>query len=97
MMKAKINTIFFVAAATIVNIILMSSLFLCVYSVYRILAGRHLSPGINHLAVFLLFAGSVVVTYFVHKKLLAFLLKKTAAGKYLRAGNNKGNSGDGVE
>jgi membrane protein implicated in regulation of membrane protease activity len=83
-MRKKVNTAAFVLAATVVNVILMSSLFLVAYSVYRILAGRRLSPGINLGAVFFLFAGSVVLTYFVHKRLVRFFLKKTSLGKILR-------------
>jgi membrane protein implicated in regulation of membrane protease activity len=84
-MNKKVNTAAFVLAATIINVILMSSLFLIAYSVYQLLAGRRLSPGINLGAVFLLFAGSVVLTYFVHKHLVKFLLKKTSLGKILPA------------
>jgi membrane protein implicated in regulation of membrane protease activity len=59
-------------------------LFLLAYSVYQILAGRRLSPGINLSAVFVFFVGSVVLTYFVHKRLVRFLVKKTSLGKILR-------------
>jgi membrane protein implicated in regulation of membrane protease activity len=83
-MNKKVNTAAFVLAATIVNVILMSFLFLVAYSVYQLLAGRRLSPGINLAAVFLLFAGSVILTYFVHKRLVKFLVKKTSVGKFLR-------------
>jgi membrane protein implicated in regulation of membrane protease activity len=92
MNKKKVNTAAFVLTATIVNVILMSFLFLIAYSAYQILAGRRLPPGINLGAVFLLFAGSVVLTYFVHKRLVRFLLKKTSLGKILRPPNVDGPS-----
>jgi predicted membrane protein len=82
----KVNTAAFILAATITNVLFMSLLFLLAYSVYQILAGRRLSPGINLVAVFILFVGSVALTYFVHRHLVKLLLKKTSLGKILWPG-----------
>ncbi|MDR3200613.1 MAG: hypothetical protein LBT68_04040 [Spirochaetales bacterium] len=81
-MKNKVNTLFFVVTATVVNVILMSVLFLFAYSVYRIIAGRHFSPGINTAVIFLLFIGSVALTYVIHKTLVKFLVKRPGVGKF---------------
>jgi hypothetical protein len=83
MMHKKTNTLFFILTATIVNVLLMAMLFLLAYSVYQLMAGRYFSPGVNTLVIFLLFAGSVALTYFVHKTLVGLLLKRTRIGKYL--------------
>jgi hypothetical protein len=83
MTHKKINTLFFILAATIVNVLLMAMLFLLAYSVYQLMAGRYFSPGVNTFVIFLLFAGSVALTYFVHKTLVGLLLKRTRIGKYL--------------
>jgi hypothetical protein len=91
-MNKKVNTAAFVLAATILNVILMSFLFLIAYSVYRILAGRRFSPGINLAAVFLFFAGSVILTWFIHRRLVKFILKKTLRGKLARPGTASENS-----
>ena len=82
-MNKNANTLVFIIAATIVNVILMATLFLLAYSVYQVIAGRHFPAGLNMFVVFLLFAGSIVITYFLHKALVRILLRKTAIGKYL--------------
>jgi hypothetical protein len=60
----------------------MSVLFVFAYAVYQIVAGRHFSPGINTVVVFLLFAGSVVLTYIVHKRLVIMMAGRIDMEKY---------------
>ena len=77
------NTALFIIAATVLNVLLMATLFLLAYSVYQIFAGRHLPIGLNIFIIFLLFIGSVVGTYFLHKVLVRTLFRKTRIGRYL--------------
>jgi hypothetical protein len=81
-MNKKAGAVFFIVVATVLNVILMSVLFLFAYSVYQLAAGRHFSPGINTAVIFFLFAGSVALTYFIHKILIKFFLKRTGVRKY---------------
>ena len=82
-MHKKVNTAFLILAATILNVILMSLLFLVAYGAYHLVAGRFFSPGVNIAILFLLFVASVAATYFIHKTFLRVILKKTRIGKYV--------------
>ena len=84
MMQKKVNTAFFILTATVLNVVLMSLLFLIAYGVYHLIAGRFFSPGANIAILFLLFAASVAATYFIHKAFMRILLKKTRIGKYIQ-------------
>ena len=82
-MQKKANTLLLILSATIINVGMMSLLFLLVYGVYNLMAGRFLSPGINMAVIFILFAASVVATYFIHKAFMRILLKKTGIAKHI--------------
>ena len=92
MTQKKTGTFFFILTATILNVILMSLLFLLGYGVYHFIAGRFFSPGANVAVLFLFFAASVAATFFIHKAFVRFLLKRTRMGKYIHPALLSGQS-----
>ncbi|MDR2588228.1 MAG: hypothetical protein LBC67_02270 [Spirochaetales bacterium] len=82
-MNKRANTFFFIVAASAINLVFMAFLFLFAFAVYHLAVGRFFPKGVNVLAVCVMFAVSVAVTYFVHKKVVAFIARKIDTGRFL--------------
>ena len=80
-MNKKFNSILFLLAATILNIIILLTIFISTYTL-QFTFGSYFPASVNTVAAFLLFAVSCVLTYFIYKRLITFLSQKIDMKKY---------------
>jgi len=81
-MNKKLNTLFFVLGATLLNIIIAVLSFAILFFLYIFLVLPHMS-GIDTSWVFtLIFLSSIVISIFVYRIILKILLKKIDLEKY---------------
>lgn len=81
-MNKKVNTLLFVFGATFLNVVLMIVMFLAAFIAYGIFAAPRLPPGAHTIVVIVLFVLSIVGTYLIYHKLVAFMSKKVEFEKY---------------
>lgn len=81
-MNKKTNTILFILGATVGNIVLMLAIFLGLFVLY----GRFIAPNVdttvNQIIVFVIFIGSVALTYFIYHRIIKLLSKKFDLDKH---------------
>lgn len=76
-MNKRLNSILFIIAATIANIVVMMVLFLVLTLLYAQLLAPRLSPGTNQFVLLVLFVGSVIATYIIYHRVM-----KWASARY---------------
>jgi hypothetical protein len=76
------NTVVFILGATVVNMVLMIALFLLTFVLFGIFIAPRLPPAVNSVFILVLFVLSVVGTYFVYHKIVAFLSTRVELEKY---------------
>lgn len=81
-MNRRLNSILFILAATIVNIIAM----VLIFGVFMILFARfiapHLAPSVNQIVLLVIFVGSVAITYVLYHRLMKWLSRRYPLEKY---------------
>ena len=81
-MNKKVNTAIFIVGATLVNVVLMIILFVLFLTVYGIIAASRVSPGVNTAAAVALFVISIVGTYFIYHRIVAYMSGKVNMERY---------------
>jgi len=81
-MNKKVNTILFVLGATVFNIMITVLAFFLLLILYANFLSAVLPPGAQAWSFPLIFISSLVVSFFVYKVVLGFLVKKIDVEKY---------------
>jgi phosphoglycerol transferase MdoB-like AlkP superfamily enzyme len=81
-MNKKVNTILFILGATVFNIMITVLSFLLLLLLYSKLLLRFLPEEANAWSFPLIFIAAIVISFFVYKVALGFLLKKVNVEKY---------------
>jgi len=81
-MNKRLNTVLFVLAASVVNVIIMLALFLALFVVFARFLAPSLSPGVNQLIMVLIFVLSIGATYFIYHRLIRLLSNKIDLDQY---------------
>lgn len=81
-MNKKWSAVLFIVAATVLNIILMSGVFSLMFLPFITLLATRLSPVWNQVCVIIIFAGSVVITYFIYHRIVRKLITRFKLNQY---------------
>jgi membrane protein YdbS with pleckstrin-like domain len=81
-MDKRVNSILFILAATVVNIVLMIVLFLVAFLVFARFLAPHLPPGVSRALLLVLFIGSIVGTFLIYHRLMKWATRKYEMEKY---------------
>ena len=82
-MNKKVNSVLFLLGATIFNIIVtLLFIFLFGFIYLKFLIGYFSSDNAHFWAFVLIFIGSILISFFIYRFLLGFLLKKINIEKY---------------
>ncbi|HKK48005.1 MAG TPA: hypothetical protein VJ932_02855 [Alkalispirochaeta sp.] len=75
-MNKRLNSVLFILAATVANIISMVVIFGILMVLFARFLAPHLAPGANQIILLVLFVGSVVITYVMYHRLMKWLAEK---------------------
>jgi hypothetical protein len=81
-MNKKLNTILFILGATVFNILITVLSFLLLLTLYAKLLMKFLPEGAQAWSFPFIFIASLVISFFVYKVALGFLVKKINVEKY---------------
>jgi membrane protein implicated in regulation of membrane protease activity len=81
-MNRRINSVLFVIAATIANIVVMMILFVVLLLVFARFFAPSLPPQANQIMLMVLFVGSVVATYVIYHRVVRRLGEQYDLQKY---------------
>ncbi len=81
-MNKKTNTVLFILGATVVNIVIMLAIFIGLFVLYARFVAPTVSTTINQLITFVIFIGSVALTYLIYHRLIKLLSKKMDMDKH---------------
>ena len=80
-MNKKVNTVFFLIGATLLNLIIMF-LFIVISLVLISVIFKDLSPNLISILMVLIFIGSIVGAFFVYGRILKIVSRKVDLEKY---------------
>lgn len=72
----KLNSVLFILAATLGNIVVMSASFFLLLILFARFAAPALPPWANQVGLLLIFVGAVVGTYFLYHAFMKYLAKR---------------------
>ncbi|TVR70270.1 MAG: hypothetical protein EA427_06225 [Spirochaetaceae bacterium] len=81
-MNRRLNSVLFVLAATVANILAMTVLFLVLLVLFARLVAPSLPTQVNQIMFLVLFIVSVVGTYVIYHRVMRVLMKKYDMQKY---------------
>lgn len=81
-MNRRLNSVLFILAATVVNIVAMVVIFGVLMVLFARFAAPNLSPQVNQILLLVIFVGSVVLTYVLYHRLMKWLAAKYPLEKY---------------
>ena len=81
-MNKRLNSILFILAATIVNIVAMVLIFGVLMVLFARFLAPQLPPGANQIILLVLFVGSVVLTYVLYHRFMRWLSNKYNLEQY---------------
>ncbi|MFA7566213.1 MAG: hypothetical protein WCY01_04245 [Alkalispirochaeta sp.] len=82
-MNKRVNTVLFILAATVLNIVVMTVLFAVLLVFFARFVAPALSPGVNQIILLLIFVVSVVLTYFLYHRFMRWLTTKYSLDEYM--------------
>ncbi len=95
-MNKRVNTILFVLGATVVNIIIMSIIFVTLLFAVTMVVSPELAPELGMLVFLVLFVVSIAATYLIYHKGVKYIAKKVDLNQYfdpIFPKSSKGSSG----
>lgn len=81
-MNKKLNTVLFILAASVGNIIVMVLLMTLLFALASMLLPSSLGSGIAQVVFLLIFVASIAGSFFVYHRFVGFLSKKIDMDKY---------------
>ncbi|WP_018527107.1 hypothetical protein [Alkalispirochaeta alkalica] len=81
-MNKRVNTLLFILAATVANILTMMVLFVLFLVVFARFVAPSLPPQVNQIMLMVLFLGSVISTYLLYHRLMRWASKTWDLQKY---------------
>lgn len=76
-MNKRLNSVLFILAATVANIIAMVVIFGVLMVLFARFLAPHLGPGTNQIILLVIFVGSVILTYVLYHRFMRWV-----SGKY---------------
>ncbi len=81
-MNRKLNTLLFILAASVGNIVIMIVLMVALLGLASIIVPANVSPGLGQIIFLLVFAASIGGSFFIYHKFVGFISKKIDMEKY---------------
>jgi len=81
-MNKRLNSVLFILAATVLNIVLMFVLFLATFILFARFLAPVLPPGINRILPPVLLVGSVIGTYVIYHRIMKWATHKYNLEQY---------------
>jgi membrane protein YdbS with pleckstrin-like domain len=81
-MNKRVNTVLFILAATVANILVMMVIFLLLFVLFGRFLAPQIPPNIGVYVLMVLFVLSIVATYFIYHRAVRWLSSKYELEKY---------------
>ncbi len=81
-MNKKTNTIVFMLAATVVNVIMMVAIFILLFYFYGRFVAPAVSPEVTQILLIVIFIGSIALTYFLYHRIIKWISNKWDLDQY---------------